>query len=50
MKLWHSREQAREIFFGLVDDNYKWVPAIKVELIIKNLGSHVTYRYNCDDH
>ncbi|KAI0496549.1 hypothetical protein KFK09_022869 [Dendrobium nobile] len=38
MKLWRSREQARESIFGSVDDNYKWVPSLHVELIGRNPG------------
>ncbi|KAI0513644.1 hypothetical protein KFK09_009674 [Dendrobium nobile] len=33
--------------FGSVDDNYKWVPVLKLELINRNPGSHITYQ--CDN-
>ncbi|PKU82611.1 hypothetical protein MA16_Dca019286 [Dendrobium catenatum] len=45
-KLWRSREQARESIFGSVDDNYKWVPSLHVELIGRNPGSHITYMFD----
>ncbi|XP_020704049.1 uncharacterized protein LOC110115217 [Dendrobium catenatum] len=50
MKLWRSREQARESIFGSVDDNYKWVPSLHVELIGRNPGSHITYMFDQHDN
>ncbi|PKU78763.1 uncharacterized protein LOC110106129 [Dendrobium catenatum] len=50
MKLWRSREQARESIFGYVDDNYKWVPSLHVELIGRNPGSHITYMFDQHDN
>ncbi|PKU68181.1 hypothetical protein MA16_Dca012850 [Dendrobium catenatum] len=46
MKIWRSRELAREQMFGSVDDNYKWVPTLRSELLNRNPGSHITYQ--CD--
>ncbi|KAI0498808.1 hypothetical protein KFK09_019703 [Dendrobium nobile] len=43
MKIWRSRELAREQIFGSIDDNYKWVPTLRSELISRNPGSHITY-------
>ncbi|XP_020695732.1 uncharacterized protein LOC110109137 [Dendrobium catenatum] len=50
MKLWRSMEQARDSIFGSIDDNYKWVLTLHVELIGRNHGSHITYMYDqCDN-
>ncbi|XP_020677539.1 uncharacterized protein LOC110096108 [Dendrobium catenatum] len=50
MKLWRSREQARESIFGSIDDNYKWVPSLHVDLIGRNPGSHITYMFDQHDN
>ncbi|PKU59816.1 hypothetical protein MA16_Dca027652 [Dendrobium catenatum] len=46
MKIWRSRELARDIMFGSVDENYMWVPTLRLELLNRNPGSHITYM--CD--
>ncbi|KAI0518929.1 hypothetical protein KFK09_006366 [Dendrobium nobile] len=46
MKIWRSRELARDVMFGSVDDNYMWVPTLRSELLNRNVGSHITYM--CD--
>ncbi|PKU74704.1 hypothetical protein MA16_Dca004895 [Dendrobium catenatum] len=50
MMLWRAREQACNTIFGLVDDSYKWVQTLKVELLERNLGSHITYTCDSSDH
>ncbi|KAI0498686.1 hypothetical protein KFK09_019576 [Dendrobium nobile] len=50
MKLWRSREHARENIFGCIDDNYKWVSTLQAELISRNPGSHITYTYDVRDN
>ncbi|XP_020676059.1 uncharacterized protein LOC110095035 [Dendrobium catenatum] len=46
MKIWRSRELARNQIFGSIDDNYKWVPTLQFELLNRNPGSHIAYQ--CD--
>lgn len=48
MKLWRSREAARDCIFGFVDENYRWVLAFQVELLKRNPYSHITY--SCKKH
>ncbi|PKU62599.1 hypothetical protein MA16_Dca028603 [Dendrobium catenatum] len=48
MKIWRSRELARDQMFGSIDDNYKWVPTLRSELLRRNPGSHITYQ--CDNN
>ncbi|XP_020676180.1 uncharacterized protein LOC114578331 [Dendrobium catenatum] len=50
MKLWRSREHARDNIFGSIDENYKWVPKLHAELLNRNPGSHITYSYDKLDH
>ncbi|PKU74349.1 hypothetical protein MA16_Dca003552 [Dendrobium catenatum] len=50
MKLWRSREHARDNIFGSIDENYKWVPTLHAELLNRNPGSHITYSYDKLDH
>ncbi|XP_020672346.1 uncharacterized protein LOC110092226 [Dendrobium catenatum] len=50
MKLWKSREHARDNIFGSIDENYKWVPTLHAELLNRNPGSHITYSYDKLDH
>ncbi|PKU80922.1 hypothetical protein MA16_Dca025506 [Dendrobium catenatum] len=48
MKIWRSRALARDQMFGSIDENYKWVPTLRSELLKRNPGSHVTYQ--CDNN
>ncbi|KAL0913410.1 hypothetical protein M5K25_016871 [Dendrobium thyrsiflorum] len=50
MKIWRSRELAREQMFGSIDDNYSWVPTLKSKLIKRNPGSHITYICDNQNH
>ncbi|KAI0493727.1 hypothetical protein KFK09_023851 [Dendrobium nobile] len=38
----------RDQMFGSIDDNYKWVPTLRSELLKRNPTSHITYQ--CDNN
>ncbi|KAL0916752.1 hypothetical protein M5K25_014287 [Dendrobium thyrsiflorum] len=50
MKIWRSRELAREQLFGSIDENYSWVPTLKSELMKRNPGSHISYLCDNQNH
>ncbi|PKA56498.1 hypothetical protein AXF42_Ash015271 [Apostasia shenzhenica] len=49
MKLWRSREIARKIVFGEVEDSYQQLPIFYKELLQTYTGSHIILDYSLED-